>query len=124
MRVSQLQQLFAITYAHLVVYACTIGYRVTHGATFRDPDWGIGHPNSLHGKRLAGDLNLFRDGDYLTESADYEPLGIWWEAQTGWYLPDGQRVAEDTPGAEFVEFSWGGRFGDGGHFSIKHGGMR
>ena len=31
--------------------------------------------------RLAIDLNLFRNGLFLPDSKDHEPLGAWWESQ-------------------------------------------
>lgn len=76
---------------------------LTLGAGYRDPSWGVGHPQSLHGSRLAVDLNLFIDGVYQTESSAHAGLGVYWESLGG---------------------SWGGRFGDGNHYSLSHGGMR
>lgn len=127
MKLGRLQRMFAYHYADLHHYAESIGLEPTHGATFRDPAWGVGHPNSLHGLRLAGDTNLFdAAGEYLTDTAAHRPLGLYWESKTGWYRPDGARCAEDEPGASFVEFCWGGRFSnpDGNHYSIAHNGMR
>jgi len=59
--------------------------------------------NSLHEKRLAIDLMLFKDGVYLTRTEDYEPLGLFWESIGG---------------------TWGGRFNDGNHFSLTHEGIK
>jgi len=59
--------------------------------------------NSLHSKRLAIDLMLFKDGVYLTNSEDYRPLGEFWESIGG---------------------TWGGRFHDGNHFSCEHEGIK
>ncbi|RME23518.1 MAG: M15 family peptidase [Deltaproteobacteria bacterium] len=84
-------------------FAEALGYEVTLGEAYRHPDATWGHPRSLHKQRLAIDLNLFKDGRYLTDTASYEPLGTFWEAIGG---------------------SWGGRFQDGNHFSLAHGGMR
>ncbi len=64
---------------------------------------GSGIKNSLHELKLALDLLLFKDGVYLTATKDYEPLGLHWEALGG---------------------TWGGRFGDGNHFSLEHNGVR
>jgi hypothetical protein len=68
---------------------------------------GIGIKNSLHLLGLAVDLMLYKDGVYLTETSDYEPLGVWWES-----------LGEDH--------CWGGRFSkpDGDHFSITHNGVK
>lgn len=72
----------------------------------------IGIRTSLHRRGLAGDLLLYRRGAYLTQSEDYEELGVRWEGFSREY--DGEEL----------EFAWGGRFQDGGHFSIVHGGRR
>jgi hypothetical protein len=58
---------------------------------------------SLHGLRLAIDLNLFRDGYYLSRTPDHAELGAWWEAQ-------------------HPLCRWGGRFNDGNHYSLSHAG--
>jgi hypothetical protein len=63
-----------------------------------------GHKNSCHKLKLARDLYLTRDGEYLTDTEDYRELGEWWEKQ------------HDL-------CRWGGRFADGNHFSFWHNGM-
>ncbi len=65
---------------------------------------GYGHPRSAHKNRLAIDLNLFRDGEYLSATEDHRPLGEWWERQH-----------------ELCR--WGGRFDDGNHYSLFHEGV-
>lgn len=55
---------------------------------------------------LAVDFNLFVNGQYKTDTADYLPLGEYWESLGG---------------------TWGGRFKsrpDGNHFSLEHNGVR
>lgn len=65
---------------------------------------GSGIRTSLHGDRLAIDLQLFDVlGNYQTEAKAYEPLGRYWESLGG---------------------AWGGRFGDANHFSLEFGGRR
>lgn len=66
---------------------------------------GIGIRSSLHVDKLAIDLHLFIDGVYQTETAAYEPLGVFWESIGG---------------------AWGGRFTrkDGNHFSNEFRGRR
>lgn len=59
--------------------------------------------NSLHQQRLAVDLLLFKDEKYLTDTKDYEPIGLHWESLGG---------------------TWGGRFRDGNHFSLEHNGVK
>lgn len=87
----------------MILHAEQLGYEVTLGDAYRPP-WAVwGHRKSLHKKRLAIDLNLFRDGKYLTDTEDHQPLGEYWESIGG---------------------SWGGRFEDGNHYSLAHEGMR
>jgi hypothetical protein len=66
---------------------------------------GKGIADSLHCLRLAADLYAFRDGKYLTRTEDYEELGRFFETL--------HELA-----------SWGGHFGDGNHFSIRHANRR
>lgn len=61
--------------------------------------------NSVHQLSLAVDLNLFKDGVYLPMTDDHAQFGAWWEAQG----PDHR---------------WGGRWGDGNHYSIEHNGVK
>lgn len=105
------QREFSITLAQFIVWIYEQGYEVTLGDVYRDPRLhgnigekkGYGHSKSNHKKRLAADLNLFKDGKYLVNTSDHEPLGIKWETM--------------HPNAV-----WGGRFNDGNHYSFKHNG--
>lgn len=84
----------------LIQFAYLQGYELTFGSAWAQS----GHMNnSLHYIRLAIDLNLFRDGQYLDNTDDHMPLGLFWESIGG---------------------TWGGRFGDGNHYSLKHGGRK
>jgi len=105
MRLLLAQQKFSIMFAHLLLYAEYLGYKVTLGDLYRDPRAPYGHKDSLHKKRLAGDINLFKDDVYLTKTEDYLTLGEYWEGKGG---------------------AWGGRFKrpDGNHFSIEYRGMK
>ena len=87
----------------LIAYADSLGYELTFGDAYRSPKVKYGHKRSLHRKRLAVDLNLFIDGKWMKKTKDFRKLGQHWESLGG---------------------SWGGRFGDGNHFSLAHGGMR
>ena len=92
--------------ARLIDRAFAMGYEVTLGDAYRDPrvHGALGEKRSysssmsLHKQRLAIDLNLFRDGRYLSSTESHRPLGEWWEAQGG---------------------SWGGRFEDGNHYELR-----
>lgn len=90
--------------ARLLLFAESLGYRVTLGEAYRLPDAEHGHPNSLHKQRLAIDLNLFdSEGHYLRDTDDHAELGAYWESMGG---------------------SWGGNFDDGNHYSLAHDGMK
>lgn len=60
---------------------------------------------SLHRESLAVDISLFKDGVYLTSSDDYAFAGRQWEAL--------HSLAR-----------WGGKFGDGNHFSFEWQGRK
>lgn len=111
------QFVFARLIPDLIVYAFSQGYQVTLGEAWRSPETcelyakaGRGVSNSLHRRRLAIDLNLFKDGKYLTASHDYKFLGDYWKSLSGL----GYRCC------------WGGDFEsqDGNHFSIENLGIR
>lgn len=106
----QKQRRFVLMVAGLIEYAYSLGYEMSFGEAYRTPEQaalnakaGKGIANSLHTQRLAIDLNLFLDGQWLDKTADHEPLGIWWESIGG---------------------AWGGRFKDGNHYSLEHGGRK
>lgn len=113
MTLSQKQRLFAKLVPRLIDKAHELGFEVTLGDAYRDPrshgklgEKGVyGNRFSCHKVRLAIDLNLFRDGKFLTTTEDHRPLGEWWEQQH----PDA---------------CWGGRFEDGNHYSFTHEGIR
>ena len=46
--------------------------------SYPDPVGGIGIEKSLHRRRLAIDLNLFKDGAYLTDTESYKQFGMYW----------------------------------------------
>ena len=90
------QSQFARMVGLLINYATLQGYEITFGDAYAKS----GHiDGSFHYKRLAIDLNLFKNGEYLTETQDHKPLGLFWESIGG---------------------TWGGRFEnpDGNHYSL------
>jgi len=107
----QKQSRFAVMVAELILKAQELGFEVTLGDAYRDPRVfgglgerkGYGESNSAHKQRLAIDLNLYRDGQYLRDTADHRALGAWWQAQGG---------------------TWGGEFNDGNHYSLEHAGIK
>lgn len=114
MTLARHQQLFAALVPRLIDQAIALGFRVTLGECYRTPEqaaWnaehGKGVASSLHTRRCAIDLQLFRDDVYLTDSADYRVLGEWW--------------TQLHPLAR-----WGGDFlrPDGNHFSLEWQGVQ
>lgn len=111
MTLREKQVLFATMAAQLIEKAFEMGYEVTLGDAYRDPRVfgqigerkGYGESRSAHKQRLAIDLNLFKDGRYLSSTEAHRPLGEWWESIGG---------------------SWGGRFNDGNHYSLEHRGIK
>lgn len=95
MTLRQKQSKFARMAALLIQFAYEQGYEVTFGDAWAGGRYG--HvKGSFHYKRLAIDLNLFRAGHYLSATKSHKPLGEFWEQMGG---------------------TWGGRFGDGNHYS-------
>lgn len=80
MSLSNKQQQFARMVADLIIFINDSGYSCTFGDAFRSDAVPYGHPNSLHRKRLAVDLNLFDpDGNYRPDSEAYRFAGEFWE---------------------------------------------
>jgi len=110
-RLGTKQRIFTRMLADLILFAYERGYELTLGDAYRDPRvFGpvgtrkyYSSANSLHKERLAIDLNLFKDGAFLTRTEDHRELGEFWEAIGG---------------------TWGGRFNDGNHYSIEHNGRK
>lgn len=111
MTLGQKQRKFTQMIGKLIEFAYASGYELTFGDAYRDPrvhgDVGAkksySSASSNHKIRLAVDFNLFKDGQYKTRSEDYTELGVYWESLGG---------------------AWGGRFNDGNHFSLEHGGRK
>jgi hypothetical protein len=71
------QSEFAKAVGLLISYAYSLGYELTFGDTY--PGKFKHKDGSWHDKGLAIDLNLFKDGEYLTEWKDHLQLGIYWK---------------------------------------------
>ncbi len=87
MKLSEIQQLFARDVVRLLMEMDKLGYKYTFGETYRTAEQaeiyhkeGIGIKNSLHCKRLAIDINLFKDGVMLATKEHYQPIGLFWES--------------------------------------------
>lgn len=118
MNLSEKQRLFTRLLGTLIKAIYDDGHEATLGDAYRSPEMaaiyakqGKGIKNSLHTLRLAMDLNLFKDGKYLSDSKSYTVFGEYWESLGKTYG---------------VNTTWGGRFSkpDGNHFSIEHEGIK
>lgn len=107
------QRLFMKLLPRLIDKAHDMGYECTAGDAYRDPrvfgvvgeSLGYGHRNSNHKRRLAFDLNLFKDGVYLQKTEDHALLGAWWKKL-------------------HPLCRWGGDFNDGNHYSLEWMGIK
>jgi hypothetical protein len=108
------QRQFTFHVKELIDFIYDSGYEATLGDAFRDPrafgEMGLfgpyGRPESAHKQRLAIDLNLFKDGEYLRHTEAHRRFGEFWKG----LHPDNR---------------WGGDFSkpDGNHYSRKYGGI-
>lgn len=116
MKLIEKQFLFMRLLPRLLDKAHELGFDVTGGELERteaqaevNAASGTGISNSLHKKRLAIDLNLFKDGSYLTKTEDHLALGTYWKLL-------------------HPLCRWGGDFTgkrpDGNHYSIEHEGVK
>lgn len=116
MTLGQAQRAFTLCVAQLIEWAYAHGYELTLAEVYRTPEQarimamqGSGIVNSNHIRRLAVDLNLFRDGKWLTRTEDHAELGAHWKTL--------------HPLAR-----WGGDFGgkrpDGNHYSFEWEGVQ
>lgn len=81
MKLGERQKLFSFYIAKLILEMYARGYRVSCGdfmAKRRDP---LEHKaNSLHYEQCAADLNLFKDGKYLTTEEHHRQFAEYWES--------------------------------------------
>lgn len=93
------QSQFAYYTGKLINHAYEQGYELTFGDAWATE----GHINdSFHYKRLAIDLNLFINREYITTTEGHRPLGEYWESL-------------------HPKCTWGGRWEDGNHYSWGEG---
>ena len=94
------QTKFVFFKAFLILHAYSLGYKMSQ------PDCRSKHmKNSNHYIGLAEDFNLFKEGDYLKDTEDHRQLGEYWEKL-------------------HPLCRWGGRWGDGNHYSMEHNGVK
>ena len=102
MKLGEKQELFSRCLSQLLTHIFLNGYDVRMGDVLAHD----GHmENSLHYQKLAADLNLFYKGVYQTATEDHKQFGEYWENL-------------------HPLCTWGGRFDDGGHYSITHEGRK
>ena len=102
MTLRQKQSKFTLMVGKLIIWAYKNGYELSFGDAYVSTR--TGHMTaSLHYDRLAVDFNVFKDGEYLQVGEEFADLGEYWESIGGF---------------------WGGRFSDGNHFSLAHGGRK
>ena len=85
MTLLQQQQLFVQLIGQFIAWVYAQGYELTFSEAWRSAAEaaiqaadGAGIACSLHTERLAIDLNLFKDGEYLSAADDYRPLATQW----------------------------------------------
>lgn len=114
MTLGEKQRLFTRYVGMLIAHAYKHGFELTFGDAYRSPAQaaanaaaGTGIAKSLHTQRLAVDLNLFVNGQFMTDSSAHKPLGEYWKS-----LDPLNR--------------WGGDFKkpDGNHYSMEHEGVQ
>lgn len=109
------QSLLVKCLGELIRYATERGYELTLGEAFVQRlrparngvffEDGLHMADSLHYQRLAIDVNLFVNGEYITDSENF----VWVDLGGFWESLDPQ-------------CAWGGRFKDGNHLSIRYKG--
>ena len=114
MSLGSTQRDFTLDVADLIQFIYESGYECTLGDAYRDPrshapmgEKGVyGRSRSAHKQRLAIDLNLFKDGVYLTTTEAHRPFGDYWKSR-------------------HTDNRWGGDFStpDGNHYSRRYGGI-
>ena len=95
MRLGEMQERFSEMVPLLFTFAFMSGFKIRMGDVLAKD----GHKKgSFHYKKLAIDVNLFKDGKYLTKTEDHRSLGEFWKSIGG---------------------TWGGDFKhkDGNHYS-------
>lgn len=107
----QRQELFMECLFKLGAWLIAEGYKVRGGELQRDPRVaqmndvnGTGISNSLHIDKLAIDLNVFKNGKWLSDTADHAPIGAKWKSL-------------------HPLCAWGGDFSgkkDGNHYSVRY----
>ena len=118
MTLGDLQRLFSKLIAEHTLWLYEQGYECTEGDAYRDPRAHgkigekkidvngkrvYGRRNSNHKRRLAKDINLFKDRRWLPQTSDHAASGAMWESR-------------------HPLCRWGGHYDDGNHYSMEYKG--
>ena len=117
MTLRQQQAKFAHMVALLILFAEQRGYEVTISHVLRCEDCPVGAKRSLHKLKLAIDLNLFRNGKYLSSTEAHRPLGEFWESIGGSWggrftkkvIENGSEKTVPNPDGNHYSLEWQGR---------------
>ena len=109
MKLGEKQELFAQLIAQHITWLYSKGYKVRGGDWFRDPRLhgkvgvkkAYGSKFSQHKRKCALDINLFKNGKFITSTAGHRESGEKWKSR-------------------HALCSWGGDFRspDGNHYSL------
>lgn len=99
MSLREKQALFMRLMAELIKKIYESGYECTGGDLWSKPEYKAHRPNSNHYVRLAIDINLFKDNEYLSDTEAHRQFGEFWESLHPFCR-------------------WGGRFHDGNHYEL------
>ena len=111
MKLGAKQELFARLYAQQLVWLHEQGYETRLGDVFARE----GHrPGSNHYIKLAGDINLFKDGEFIRTTEGHRESGLMWESRHELCRWGGNWDKDDYPGEPGEN--------DGNHYSLLHDG--
>ena len=74
------QELFALLAYKLQGHILESGYDIRLGHAYRCENCVTGAKNSNHKIKLAIDINLFKDGQFLQSTEDHKQFGEFWES--------------------------------------------
>ncbi len=110
MTLNEKQHIFAMNLSKLLQHVESLGYTCSIGEVHRTPEMakiyaqqGKGILDSQHCKKLAVDLFLFANGNFLQKKDDYKLLGEYWKR-----LHPENRHGSDFPRADHVHFEMKG----------------
>lgn len=111
MTLGEKQELFARLFCAHVVWLYERGYAVRLGDVFASAGHRAG---SNHYIKLAGDINLFRGGVFLTATLDHQESGDMWESRHELCRWGGNWDKDEIAGEPGED--------DGNHYSLWHNG--